>query len=344
MSKKKPVIFSDHGSEYVADACAPFEKAVAKGDINGSAWSRGQYPGIRIKYKQLQGISTIGYWDSDKDQDWFVPPHYNEGIEISMVLNGEVTFETCGKTEILTPRQVALTSPWQKHAHGRPAITASKLIYFVLDVGVRRPNGKWVWPDWILLTNEEKRELGNNISRNAYPVFTANPEILWGLERMYHLLANGAPDKDASAMSVYCNLVLTGLSKALKAQPQTGAQRSDTHETVKVFLQGLEDHLSDPWCLDEMARQCGLSRSQFTTVFQELTNKSPIVYLNHLRLNNAARALEFRNGVSITDICFDCGFGSSQYFSRRFSEYFGQSPKEYRKSKGIPHTAMAGYN
>ncbi|WP_434363024.1 helix-turn-helix domain-containing protein [Parasalinivibrio latis] len=64
-----------------------------------------------------------------------------------------------------------------------------------------------------------------------------------------------------------------------------------------------------------------------------MTNKSPLDYLNELRLKSAAEALKANNKLSVTDIGFEMGFRSSQYFSRRFSEYFGMSPSKYRKQQ-----------
>lgn len=56
---------------------------------------------------------------------------------------------------------------------------------------------------------------------------------------------------------------------------------------------------------------------------------SPANYINLVRLQNAALALECGDGA-IKEIAFDCGFDDMQYFSRLFRQNFGRSPKQYR--------------
>ncbi|OWZ89132.1 hypothetical protein B9J07_34820 [Sinorhizobium sp. LM21] len=58
-----------------------------------------------------------------------------------------------------------------------------------------------------------------------------------------------------------------------------------------------------------------------------LTNMTPVRYLQTLRLN-AARLLLESGAQSVTNIAFDCGFSSSQYFATCYKKRFGFSPME----------------
>lgn len=328
---ESPAIFQADGSRYEADSCIPLMEALDSGRIKGAAWSRGQYPGTRLQADQLPGICSIGCWDAEQDQDWYIPPHRNEGIELSVVLSGSVRFEAGTVSESLTRGRVALTAPWQEHCVGRPAITTSRLLYLIVDVGVRRPNATWIWPDWFPASDRDRAALAGDIIRCPHPVFSAPPDMMWAFDRMFDLLTDSSADADAATMCLLAGLVLNGLAKVLAVQPHCGATLSDTHHAVKLFLSGLCRHLDHPWRLDEMAGQCGLSRSRMTEVCFELTNKTPIDYLNEQRLRHAATLLAEDGSRSITAIAFDCGFASSQYFSRRFSRRFGVSPSGWQR-------------
>ncbi|MCP4385683.1 MAG: AraC family transcriptional regulator [Hyphomicrobiales bacterium] len=325
------VIYSSDDSIYVADACKPFVAAVSAGKVVGEAWARGQYPGQRLSPKQLPGISSIGFWDASTNQDWGIKPHYNEGIELSMVLKGKVSFETEGKREIMSRGSLALTSPWQRHSHGDPVIQASRLVWIILDVGIRRPNSEWVWPSWVLATTGEKEKLARNIIHNRKAVCSSDQQMIRGFEDLYAVLATSSPGDCASEASVILNVILLALSKMVDASAETGPRLTVTQATVRHFLDKLKDHLDHPWRLEDMADQCGISKSQFSAVCHGLTNRSPIDYLNGLRLESAATELIREPDRSITDVCFQTGFNSSQYFSRRFSEFFGVPPRQYRK-------------
>jgi len=330
MEEQSPAIFQADGSEHTADACEDYRSAIENGDLRGGAWARGQYPGRQIENKLLDGVCAIGYWDCDRDQDWFVKSHFNEGIEITMALNGAVGFETGGKSETLTRGRLALTSPWQEHSLGGPYVSASRTVFIILDVGVRRPNSTWVWPDWILASDTEKQTLAQQILHNHSPVRLGTPEMIFAMEQIYDLLTKGEIEKNASAMAVYVNLVFKGLSEVLDFQSDSDLKLDEKHMTIDVFAKGLKQHLSHDWRLEDMAKQCAMSRSQFSALFKEVTNKSPIEYLNELRLESAAKQLKEMKTKPITDIGFETGFGTSQYFSRKFSEHYGVSPRTYR--------------
>jgi len=80
-----------------------------------------------------------------------------------------------------------------------------------------------------------------------------------------------------------------------------------------------------------MAAACGVGTTLFSRVCHRLTNDSPVRYLNLARLEAAARLLRTESGRSVTDIAFDCGFQSSQYFANQFRRRFGRTPTAYRK-------------
>lgn len=331
MGERIPAIFLEDGSRHEADSCVPLAAALAAGAIRGAAWSRGQYPGTRLGRHQMPGLCSVGCWDAERAQDWCIPPHRNEGIELTTVLSGSVAFETGGIRETLVRGRVALTSPWQQHRLGCPAITPSRLVYIILDVGVRRPNGAWSWPDWVPGTAAEKAETGRRIVRNRQPVLAARTEMMFAFERIYELLTSSNPEADTAAMSLYVALAFTALGKALEGTAPGDGGLSETHLAVKLFLEGIEAHLDHPWRLEGMARQCGLSRSRFSQVCFELTNRSPVDYLNERRLIRAAALLAERGAGSITGVALACGFGSSQYFSRRFAQRFGCTPRDWQR-------------
>jgi AraC family L-rhamnose operon regulatory protein RhaS len=83
---------------------------------------------------------------------------------------------------------------------------------------------------------------------------------------------------------------------------------------------------AENWTLDVMAEECGLSRTRFADYCKLLTNMSPVQYLQHLRLEQAAAMLRLPHRGSVTDIAFSCGFNSSQYFSSAFRKRYGHAP------------------
>ena len=81
--------------------------------------------------------------------------------------------------------------------------------------------------------------------------------------------------------------------------------------------------------IDNLVNHVGYSRSRFFELFKSNTGMTPNDYLQRLRLE-AARSLLAETSRSVTDIAFEVGFNSSQYFSTVFLQYTGLPPSGFR--------------
>lgn len=83
--------------------------------------------------------------------------------------------------------------------------------------------------------------------------------------------------------------------------------------------------------MDYLAELCGLSPTHFRRIFNLAMGKSPLEYLNTVRINKACYLLRSTED-SILNISEDVGFHSISSFNRYFSRMVGMSPREYRCS------------
>ena len=79
-----------------------------------------------------------------------------------------------------------------------------------------------------------------------------------------------------------------------------------------------------------MADYCGIQRTQLTKIFQKLTGSTPMEYLFRIRMERAKTLLR-ESDMKIIDIAFECGYGTSQYFSNTFKQTNGTTPSKYRQ-------------
>ena len=89
-----------------------------------------------------------------------------------------------------------------------------------------------------------------------------------------------------------------------------------------------------------VAASASISKSECFRCFSELSKTTPIEYINQFRLLQAAQALS-NSGKSISDICYATGFNNTSYFSKRFKEQYGMSPKAYRAKHHAPDAARS---
>jgi transcriptional regulator GlxA family with amidase domain len=86
----------------------------------------------------------------------------------------------------------------------------------------------------------------------------------------------------------------------------------------------------EPWTIEKLAREVGLSRSGVVERFTRYLSEPPMTYLIRLRLNLAARALT-STSRSVLEIAVDVGYESEAAFNRAFKREFGVPPARYRR-------------
>lgn len=105
------------------------------------------------------------------------------------------------------------------------------------------------------------------------------------------------------------------------------AALKDRHASRALTL--LHTRPNEPWTVDLLAREAGLSRSALVRRFARLLAMSPMRYLASWRLHLAAQAL--RHGTeNISTIAWQSGYSSEEAFSRAFKRCFGASPAAWR--------------
>lgn len=98
------------------------------------------------------------------------------------------------------------------------------------------------------------------------------------------------------------------------------------------LLQHMRRHLGEPISVAEMASMVHMSPSAFFEFFRKHLGRSPMDYLKHLRLNEAAHRLGVPD-VPVRQVADGVGFANPFHFSREFSRQFGMSPTEYRQMR-----------
>lgn len=312
---------------YHADTCDRLKQAAARGEVKVAGFGRRGYPGRILPAGALKEVASVGFWDAPRDQSWGLDWHRNEGIELTFLARGRVDFAVDGEEHPLAAGDLTITRPWQKHRVGNPNIHASRLIWVILDLRVRRPDEPWRWPRWLVFTGDDRQRLTDLLRHCERSVWKAMPAVRQGFERIAEQLEVGHLPRVETGLRITLNQLLLDLLRMLEAkriplQPEL----TSTRRAVELFLQSLPEHLDHPWTLESMAEHCGLGRSRFAHYCQEITNLSPSRHLMRCRLETAARMLRQSPAMSVTEVALACGFNSSQYFSNAFRRAFGVAP------------------
>lgn len=82
-------------------------------------------------------------------------------------------------------------------------------------------------------------------------------------------------------------------------------------------------------CLSQAAAIAGMQENAFSRFFSQRTRKTFSKFVQELRLQKATRMLE-KNEISVTAICYECGFNNISNFNRQFLNQYGVNPLKYR--------------
>lgn len=88
---------------------------------------------------------------------------------------------------------------------------------------------------------------------------------------------------------------------------------------------------SSPIRLADAAQVAGMHENAFSRFFVQRTRKTFSVYIQEMRLQKAARLL-VEDEISVTEICYECGYNNISNFNRQFLNYYRMSPAAYRKT------------
>ena len=80
--------------------------------------------------------------------------------------------------------------------------------------------------------------------------------------------------------------------------------------------------------LDEIAQTAGMNTSAFCRYFKEKTGKSAFQYISELRIGYACKLL-LTGELSVTQICYECGYNNISNFNRQFKRITRFTPSEY---------------
>lgn len=95
------------------------------------------------------------------------------------------------------------------------------------------------------------------------------------------------------------------------------------HEKMKKpenFIRGSE----------RMLELSGKTREHLSRSMKKYYN-TPTTYINELKLNYAIN-LMYSSNLSITDICFECGFSNISWFYKLFEREYGISPAKFKRN------------
>ena len=98
---------------------------------------------------------------------------------------------------------------------------------------------------------------------------------------------------------------------------------------IRRVRERIEAGLDQPLTVEGLAEVAGLSASRFKVKFKEQTGLPPAEYVIRRKVERARELLG--QGRSVTDVAFDLGFSTSQYFATTFKRITNLRPRDVKR-------------
>lgn len=108
------------------------------------------------------------------------------------------------------------------------------------------------------------------------------------------------------------------------------AKNNNYSPIVKYIVDFIELNFAKSISLDDVAKQCGISKNYLPHAFKRETGKTVVEYISDYRLDKAAELLRCTS-LSIQEVGGRVGYLDNNYFSKIFKKRFGETPSIYRK-------------
>jgi len=262
-----------------------------------------------------------------------LPRHQNGGFEVHYIAKGHLHWEIEGRPFLVPPRSVFFTFPWETHGS---CVDFEPGHYFDFVV-FRLQNRQKTEPAKVRLVADfglsetEQNELFTKLMSLRSRCFAASPDFGWTLQRLVRELSQPGVMARTHVIAL-SRAVLCELMKSIHYSNQRRQNTLSSERQVFRILDELRTECSKSWTLDSLASACGLKRTRFETLVKEITGDTPLMLLNRFRIRQAQEFLK-DSGKTITEIAFDSGFSSSQYFAKVFKGLTGITPSRYRQDQ-----------
>lgn len=253
------------------------------------------------------------------DTEYF-RPHYHNYYEIFMVMSGEVCHIINGREQNLSVGQLLFIRDFDVHDYKSAdgnyfdfvnlSFTKDNLDAMFMYLGDKFPSKELLsapYPPTVILSEREKEKL-----------FFSMTEL------------GGIADKKTTKIkmrALLMNIFMQYFFDYSEAKSEVPLWLELTYEKMKNpvnFIKGTE----------RLYEICPKSREHLCRSLKKYYDTSPCALVNDLRLEHSINLLMTSN-LSVTDICYECGFENISWFYKVFCKKYGITPSQYRKKYNL---------
>ena len=252
--------------------------------------------------------------------------HIHNCIELGYCFDGSGLFTIEGKILPFTKNDVSVVTDHDFHYATSAPGTACTWRWILLDPSQLLMNS--------LIGNEESRVLLDYYKELSSRIVGLKeqsevPGIVYQIILEYD---NKLRDYRSAIRSLVWRLII--LLNRLPRDCETNGIHAKNHENMMKMmpvLNLLSARYMEKLNVEELHRACFMSKTNFRRLFKQAFKKTPVEYLNYLRIS-AAMVLLRNTDKPISQISMEVGFLTLSSFNRSFRKHHKATPREFRNS------------
>lgn len=190
--------------------------------------------------------------------------------------------------------------------------------HFASDFGITdllyAPEFAW------LATLVEQRHRGLQADANAHPPFIRHLLRALeenGLNRLFEFLKALKETRNAKG-------------SRLLSPSYTPIHLPHDQHRMNAIMEYIRLHFRTDIRLESLAEIAGLTANSFSRYFKKMTGKTPMQFINELRVSYACQQL-IQPNPSLKIICYESGFNNLVSFHKTFKQFKGLTPREFQR-------------
>lgn len=159
-------------------------------------------------------------------------------------------------------------------------------------------------------------------------VFFGNTKEQLG-KKMEALEHQSSFERLLSILDILHGLGNTGEFRILNAHGYSLEADTKDNDRINIVFNHVKNNFKEEITLQEISDLVSMTIPSFCRYFKKITNKTFVQFVNEYRLVHASKLLA-EQPMSITEVCFECGFNNFSHFNKSFKAFTGQNPSAYR--------------
>lgn len=285
---------------------------------------------IKDSHREITPLApedSFQVFDRTKD-DFDFPIHFHPEYELNFIANGKGVRRIVGDSiEEISEFELVLLGPnivhcWELHNCKNK---------FINEVTIQFHNDLF---DSKMLSRRIFKPIKDMFDRSNYGIVFSSKTAFEMKDRIKALAKIDSIDYLMELISILQDLANSRNQRILSTYCSQNENFENSDKIKKVYY-FIHENFYRKILLIEVSEVVNMSAVSFNRFIKKRTGKTFVEYLNDTRISYATRWL-IETDLSISEICFKCGFNNVANFNRVFKKSRNSTPSEYReKFEGI---------